>query len=140
AQEQRHRERADLGVGEAAVRDPVDEEGDLLARELRAVALAADALGGQQAHAASAPQNASASRARSPAALAAYLSVCSCESASPPIPSARVVIAETAATRRPQCRARITSGTVDMPTASARSVRKARISAGVSKLGPCAGR
>ena len=30
----------------------------------------------------------------------------------------------------------MTSGTVDMPTASAPSVRNARISAGVSKLGP----
>ena len=52
------------------------------------------------------------------------------------MPSARLVIADTAATRRPQWRARIASGTVDMPTASAPSVRNARISAGVSKLGP----
>ena len=52
------------------------------------------------------------------------------------MPSARLVIAETAATRRPAWRATIASGTVDMPTASAPRVRKARISAGVSKLGP----
>ena len=49
------------------------------------------------------------------------------------MPSARFVIAETAATRSPAWRARITSGTVDIPTASAPSVRNVRISAGVSK-------
>ena len=42
--------------------------------------------------------------------------------------------------RSPACRAAITSGTVDMPTRSAPSVRKARISAGVSKLGPAVAR
>ena len=139
AQEQRHRQRADLRVGQPAVRDPVDEEGDLLA----ASAPRRRACGGSPrrgaASCASASQKRSTSRARSPAAAAAYRSVCSCESASPPMPSARFVIAETAATRRPQWRARITSGTVDMPTASAPSVRKARISAGVSKLGPVRG-
>ena len=36
----------------------------------------------------------------------------------------------------PRKRARITSGTVDMPTASAPRMRRARISAGVSKDGP----
>ena len=56
------------------------------------------------------------------------------------MPSARFVIAETPATRSPQWRARITSGTVDMPTASAPSTRNARISAGVSKLGPAVAR
>ena len=45
-------------------------------------------------------------------------------------------MSETATTFMPACRARIVSGTVDMPTASAPSVRAARISAGVSKLGP----
>ena len=39
-------------------------------------------------------------------------------------------------TSMPMCRATIVSGTVDMPTSVAPSVRKARISAGVSKLGP----
>ena len=47
-----------------------------------------------------------------------------------------LVMVEIAATRRPRKRARITSGTVDMPTASAPSVRMARISAGVSNEGP----
>ena len=56
------------------------------------------------------------------------------------MPSARLVIADTAATRRPAWRARMTSGTVLMPTASAPSVRNARISAGVSKLGPAVAR
>jgi hypothetical protein len=51
-------------------------------------------------------------------------------------PAAMLVTTLTAATRRPKKFARITSGTVDMPTASAPSVRRARISAGVSKLGP----
>ena len=46
------------------------------------------------------------------------------------------MIAEIAATRRPQWRATAVSCTVDMPTASAPSVAKARISAGVSKVGP----
>ena len=46
------------------------------------------------------------------------------------------VIVEIAATRSPRKRARITSGTFDMPTASAPSSFSARISAGVSKLGP----
>jgi hypothetical protein len=52
------------------------------------------------------------------------------------IPAAMLVSTDTAATRRPRKRARITSGTVDMPTASAPSIRIARISAGVSKEGP----
>jgi hypothetical protein len=52
------------------------------------------------------------------------------------MPAARLVITEQAATRRPRKRARMTSGTVDMPTALAPMVRAMRISAGVSKLGP----
>ena len=47
AQEERHRERADLGVGEPAVGDPGDQEGDLLGAQRRAVALAADDLWGE---------------------------------------------------------------------------------------------
>jgi hypothetical protein len=43
-----------------------------------------------------------------------------------------LVIAETAATRRPWARAAITSGTVDIPTASTPQERKMAISAGVS--------
>ena len=39
---------------------------------------------------------------------------------------------EMPSTSSPMCRATIASGAVDMPTASAPSVRKARISAGVS--------
>ena len=70
------------------------------------------------------------------AATAAFSSVCSWLSVSVPRPSARFVIAETAATRRPQWRATITSGTVDIPTASAPSILNARISAGVSNDGP----
>ena len=52
------------------------------------------------------------------------------------MPSARFEIAEIAATRRPQWRATAVSCTVDIPTASAPSVAKARISAAVSKVGP----
>ena len=62
--------------------------------------------------------------------------VCSWLSGSAFMPSARFVIAETAATRRPQWRATAVSWTVDIPTASAPSVAYARISAGVSKVGP----
>ena len=47
AQEERHRERPDLRVGEPAVGDAADEEPDLLGRERRAVALAADELGSE---------------------------------------------------------------------------------------------
>ena len=43
---------------------------------------------------------------------------------------------DTAATRRPRKRARMASGTVDMPTASAPITRAMRISAGVSNEGP----
>jgi hypothetical protein len=43
---------------------------------------------------------------------------------------------EQAATRIPRNSARITSGTVDMPTAFAPMIRAMRISAGVSKEGP----
>ena len=55
------------------------------------------------------------------------------------VPQARRLLRDTpvrVATVSPAWRARITSGTVDMPTASAPRVRSARISAGVSKLGP----
>ena len=58
-------------------------------------------------------------------------------SASPSIkPAARLVMPEITETRRPQCRAASTSGTVDMPTASAPRILNALIYAGVSKLGP----
>src|SRR5208337_3055330 len=53
-----------------------------------------------------------------------------------PSPAARLVTQEMPSTSIPMCRATIVSGTVDMPTSVAPSVRKARISAGVSKLGP----
>ena len=43
-----------------------------------------------------------------------------------------LVMQESPTTRTPMWRAAITSGTVDMPTASAPSVRHMRISAGVS--------
>ena len=52
------------------------------------------------------------------------------------MPAAMLVTTESAATLRPKWRARITSGTVDMPTRSPPSVCAMRISAGVSKLGP----
>ena len=51
-------------------------------------------------------------------------------------PAAALVIAATQATRRSQCRAKMTSGTTHMPTASAPHCLKARISAGVSNEGP----
>ena len=47
-----------------------------------------------------------------------------------------VVIDEIAPTFRPKKRAKMTSGTVDMPTASAPRILSAWISAGVSKDGP----
>ena len=59
-----------------------------------------------------------------------------CESSPPVMPAPRLVMTEQAATRRPRKRARMTSGTVDMPTASAPIMRAMRISAGVSKDGP----
>ena len=62
--------------------------------------------------------------------------VCSWLIDSVPNPAAMLVMVEIAATFRPRKRARITSGTVDMPTASPPSVRIARISAGVSNDGP----
>ncbi len=62
--------------------------------------------------------------------------VCSWLSGVALMPAARLVMFETAATLNPRRRARIFSGTVDMPTASAPRTLSARISAGVSKLGP----
>ena len=62
--------------------------------------------------------------------------VSACESSAPVMPAARLVTTEQAATLSPRNRARITSGTVDMPTASAPRMRAIRISAGVSKDGP----
>src|SRR5690606_31519813 len=62
--------------------------------------------------------------------------VCSCEMVSAAIPAPILVIEEHAQTRIPRNRPRITSGTVDIPTALAPSVWAMRISAGVSKLGP----
>jgi hypothetical protein len=52
------------------------------------------------------------------------------------MPAAILVIIDTAATFNPKNRAKITSGTVDIPTASAPNNFAVRISAGVSKLGP----
>ena len=56
------------------------------------------------------------------------------------MPSARLVTTLTAATRSPQWAAAIASGTVLIPTRSAPIVLNARISAGVSKLGPLTAR
>ena len=64
-------------------------------------------------------------------ALVCLWLICSSDS-----PAALLVMVEIAATRRPRNRAKITSGTVDMPTASAPKIRIARISAGVSNEGP----
>ena len=47
-----------------------------------------------------------------------------------------LLITEIPRTRRPACTAAMTSGTVDMPTASAPIRRRNRVSAGVSRLGP----
>ena len=52
------------------------------------------------------------------------------------MPAAILVIVEIAAAFSQRNRARITTGTVDMPTASAPSMAMALISAGVSKDGP----
>ena len=51
-------------------------------------------------------------------------------------PAAMFVTHEIARQRMPMCRAASTSGTVDIPTRSAPSVRSMRISAGVSNAGP----
>ena len=53
-----------------------------------------------------------------------------------PSPAARLVTQLMPSTSIPMCRATSVSGTVDMPTSVAPRARKARISAGVSKLGP----
>ena len=55
-------------------------------------------------------------------------------------PAARLVTQLMPSTSIPMWRATIVSGTVDMPTSVAPSARKARISAGVSKLGPLTAR
>ena len=65
------------------------------------------------------PTNARTRRVRSAAASAAPRSVCAWSIGSVLIPTARFVIALMAATRIPAWRATITSGTVDIPTASA---------------------
>jgi hypothetical protein len=44
-EQDRHRQRADLGVGERPVGDPAHKEAELLLRQLAAVALAPDQLG-----------------------------------------------------------------------------------------------
>ena len=103
--------------------------------ELAAVALDADQVG----HVHQSPSlstKRTSSGARSSAARWASRRVCSWLSCVSLIPSAKLLIAEIAATRRPQWRATAVSCTVDMPTASAPSVAKARISAAVSKVGP----
>jgi hypothetical protein len=48
------------------------------------------------------------------------------------MPAAMFEMQDTPSTSIPMCRATMASATVDMPTASAPSVRNARISAGVS--------
>src|SRR5436190_3412086 len=70
------------------------------------------------------------------AALAPSRLVSSCEGEAPSMPAARFVMTDKAATRRPKRRARIVSGTVDMPTAVPPTRRNIFISAGVSKDGP----
>src|SRR5690606_35627581 len=70
------------------------------------------------------------------AASGAMALVCSWLISTSLMPAALLVMTETAASLGPRKRARITSGTVDMPTASGPRVRIARISAGVSNEGP----
>ena len=52
------------------------------------------------------------------------------------MPAAQLHMQESPATRMPIALAKIASGTVDIPTASAPAARKKRISAGVSNDGP----
>ena len=74
---------------------------DLLRRQRLAVALAADDLGGEHSFGQlPAERDDQAGEVAAPPRWRTR-SVCSCDSASPPMPSARLVIAETAATRRP---------------------------------------
>ena len=139
AQEERHRERADLRVAPASRRRCRDDDLELVAAQRVAVALAADDLRRASCRGPARTRGSAASVSRLPRALTQRLLV---DTAWPPMPSARLVIAETAATFRPPWRARIASGTVDMPTASAphSMPANARISAGVSKLGPTVAR
>src|SRR5688500_14265142 len=76
------------------------------------------------------------SRRRSTAALAATVMVCSWLNGALLMPAPRLVMMEKPATLMPTWRARITSGTVDMPTAAPPICRAKRTSAGVSKCGP----
>ena len=69
----------------------------------------------------------------------AILAACSTswwESLSGEIPAALLLIQERAQTFNPRACPKVASGTVDMPTASAPRIPKARISAGVSNAGP----
>src|SRR5207248_8334038 len=120
---------------------PLDQTAHFLARERRALAFLPDDLLRQHFHD---PQscigiserNALSNRIMSPAAFSPSCLVSAWLGDAPSIPAPRLVMTESAATLSPKRRPRITSGTVDMPTASAPSRCAMRISAGVSKLGP----
>lgn len=73
---------------------------------------------------------------RSAAAADAAVSVWWWSTGPSPSPTPRLVTTAQPTTRRPQWRAMMHSGTVDMPTASAPSSFIIRTSAGVSKDGP----
>ena len=59
-----------------------------------------------------------------------------CETGFRLVPAAALVMSESATTRSPSRRAAMASGTVDIPTASAPSLRSISDSAGVSYVGP----
>ena len=97
----RHRERSDLRVADAPIGDARDQLLDLIGGKLAAIPLATDQFGYEH-QSASLPMKAIKSLPRSSAARVASASVCSWLSGTSPIPSARFVITEIAATRRPQ--------------------------------------
>src|SRR5438445_6268326 len=136
-EEHRHGESRDLAIGDGARGHAVDEGGDLTSRQPLAVSLVADDFLRKHQLSSSPSRN---TRCRTVASrdppTGAMSLVSWCESSAPVMPAAKLVMTEQAATRRPRKRARMTSGTVDMPTALAPMMRAMRISAGVSKHGP----
>ena len=76
------------------------------------------------------------SRSKDAATRAVVARTSACASGALLIPAATLVMQLTPATLIPRARAVSTSGTVDMPTASAPSLSSIRISAGVSYAGP----
>src|ERR1700722_3335884 len=137
-EEHRHRESRGLAFGHRAGSQPGDEALDLGGAERLAVAFAADDfLRQHQARAGSDARTKARSNRLNLAEPSAATSLVSAWVGSPPArPAPKFVTSDTARQRNPCRRARMTSGTVDMPTRSAPRIFAARTSAGVSTLGP----